>query len=145
MTLDAIALARAALADRPAWLVGGVVRDMALGRRRGEDVDIVIDGDPEQAARALAAQARRQEQPAACFSLSEEFGGWRVVSRDRSWQVDVEPLRGGSLEADLLLRDFTVNAIAEPIAGGTMIDPLGGLADSGERLAEGRRPLRLRG
>jgi putative nucleotidyltransferase with HDIG domain len=129
MTLEAIALARAALADRPAWLVGGVVRDMALGRRRGEDVDIVIDGDPEQAARALAAPARRQERPAACCSLSEEFGGWRVVSRDRSWQVDVEPLRGGSLEADLLLRDFTVNAIAAPIAGGAMIDPLGGLAD----------------
>jgi poly(A) polymerase len=129
MTIEAIALARAALADRPAWLVGGVVRDMALGRRRGEDVDIVIDGDPEQAARALAAQARRQDTPAACFALSEQFGGWRVVSRDRSWQVDVEPLRGGSLEADLLLRDFTVNAIAEPIAGGAMIDPLGGLAD----------------
>jgi poly(A) polymerase len=129
MTLEAIALARAALADRPAWLVGGVVRDIALGRRRGEDVDIVIDGDPEQAARALAAHARRQEHPAACFSLSEQFGGWRVVSRDRAWQVDVEPLRGGSLEADLLLRDFTVNAIAEPIAGGAMIDPLGGLRD----------------
>jgi poly(A) polymerase len=129
MSASAIELARAALCDRPAWLVGGVVRDTALGRRRGEDVDIVIDGDPEQAARALAAQARRAGSPAACFSLSEQFGGWRVVARDRSWQVDVEPLRGGSLEADLLLRDFTVNAIAEPICGGIAIDPLGGLAD----------------
>jgi poly(A) polymerase len=129
MSASVIDLARAALCDRPAWLVGGVVRDMALGRRRGEDVDIVIDGDPEQAARALAAKARRAGSPAACFSLSEQFGGWRVVARDHSWQVDVEPLRGGSLEADLLLRDFTVNAIAEPIGGGTAIDPLGGLAD----------------
>ncbi len=95
----------------------------------GEDVDIVIDGDPEQAARALAGQARRHGSPAACFALSEEFGGWRVVARDHSWQIDVEPLRGGSLEADLLLRDFTVNAIAEPVSGGAAIDPLGGVQD----------------
>lgn len=134
MSASAIALARAALAGRPAWLVGGVLRDRALGRSAGEDVDVVIDGDPEQTARALAGQARRQGSPAACFSLSEEFGGWRVVSRDHAWQIDVEPLRGGSLEADLLLRDFTVNAIAEPISGGAMIDPLGGLSD----LAAGR-------
>ena len=32
-------------------------------------------------------------------------------------------------EADLGLRDFTVNAIAEPIEGGAPIDPLGGLED----------------
>ena len=51
------------------------------------------------------------------------------MARDHSWQVDVEPLHGESLEADLALRDFTVNAIAEPIEGGAPIDPLGGLAD----------------
>jgi poly(A) polymerase len=134
VSASAIALARAALAGRAAWLVGGAVRDRALGRGDGEDVDLVIEGDPEQAARAIAGQARRQGSPAACFSLSEEFGGWRVVARDHSWQIDVEPLRGGSLEVDLLLRDFAVNAIAEPISGGTMIDPLGGLED----LAAGR-------
>ena len=46
-----------------------------------------------------------------------------------AWQVDVEPLRGETIEADLALRDFTINAIAEPIAGGAPIDPLGGLGD----------------
>jgi putative nucleotidyltransferase with HDIG domain len=56
-----------------------------------------------------------------------------VVARDGSWQVDVEPLRGSSLEQDLSLRDFTVNAIAEPIEGGEPIDPLGGLADLAAR------------
>jgi putative nucleotidyltransferase with HDIG domain len=71
----------------------------------------------------------RASEGAACFSLSEDFGAWRVVARDRSWQLDVQPLRAGSLEADLALRDFTVNALAEPIAGGALIDPLGGLAD----------------
>jgi putative nucleotidyltransferase with HDIG domain len=33
------------------------------------------------------------------------------------------------LEADLSLRDFTVNAIAEPLGGGERIDPLGGASD----------------
>jgi putative nucleotidyltransferase with HDIG domain len=104
--------------------VGGVVRDRLLGRQT-TDVDIVVDGDPAEAARAVARAGHR----AACFALSEDFGSWRVVAREHAWQVDVEPLRGQSIEADLALRDFTVNAIAEPIAGGAPIDPLGGLAD----------------
>jgi poly(A) polymerase len=133
---EGLRAARAALAGRAAWLVGGAVRDRALGRSvEIADVDIVVDGDPAEAARAVAQAASR----AACFALSEDFGAWRVVARDGSWQVDVEPLRGGSLQADLRLRDFTVNAIAEPIEGGAAIDPLGGLED----LAAGR--LRMAG
>ncbi|HEY2571103.1 MAG TPA: HD domain-containing protein [Solirubrobacteraceae bacterium] len=131
---DPLRAAREALAGRPAWLVGGAIRDRVLGRRT-TDLDVVVDGDPSQAARAIARAAGR----AACFALSEEFGAWRVSARDSSWQVDVEPLRGGSLQADLALRDFTVNAIAEPIEGGEPIDPLGGLTD----LAAGR--LRMAG
>jgi len=116
--------ARGALAGTRAWLVGGAVRDRLLGRQTA-DFDIVVQDDPARVARTLA----RAVRPAACFALSEEFGSWRVVSRDGGWQVDVEPLRGQSIEADLALRDFTVNAIAEPIAGGASIDPLGGAVD----------------
>ncbi|HEV3048482.1 MAG TPA: HD domain-containing protein, partial [Solirubrobacteraceae bacterium] len=61
--------------------------------------------------------------------LSDEFGAWRVVAAGHAWQADLSPLRGGTIEADLALRDFTVNAIAEPLAGGEPIDPLGGIAD----------------
>jgi poly(A) polymerase len=121
---DGLEVARAALAGQPAWLVGGAVRDRVLGRPL-TDLDVVVDGDPEQAARAIARAAGR----AACFALSEDFGAWRVVARDRAWQADIERLRGATLEADLSLRDFTVNAIAEPIEGGAPIDPLGGLED----------------
>jgi poly(A) polymerase len=121
---EALEIARAALAERPAWLVGGAVRDRLLGRELA-DLDVVIDGDPEQAARLLAQAAGR----AACFALSEDFGAWRVIARGGAWQADLEPLRGGSLRADLEMRDFTVNAIAEPIAGGEPIDPLGGIDD----------------
>ncbi|MEA2314077.1 MAG: poly(A) polymerase [Solirubrobacteraceae bacterium] len=128
--LDAV---REALAGRQAWLVGGAVRDRVLGRTAEiVDLDVVVDGDAAQAARAVARAAGR----AACFALSEEFGSWRVLARDGAWQVDLEPMRGGSLHSDLALRDFTVNAIAEPLQGGEPIDPLGGLADI--------RALRLR-
>jgi poly(A) polymerase len=120
--------ARAALAGRRAWVVGGAVRDQALGQAT-LDLDIVVDGDPAEAARAVA----RAAGAAACFALSEDFCSWRVVAHDSGWQVDVEPMRGGSLEADLGLRDFTVNAIAEPLEGGSPIDPLGGLADLAAR------------
>jgi poly(A) polymerase len=117
-------VARAALAGTRSWLVGGAVRDRLLGRPTA-DLDVVVGGDPEQAARAVARAARR----ASCFALSEDFGSWRVVARDHAWQVDVEPLRGETIEADLALRDFTINAIAEPISGGAPIDPLGGMSD----------------
>src|ERR1700759_953352 len=127
---DGLEAARTALSDRPAWLVGGAIRDRELGRPTA-DVDVVVEGDPAEAARAIARAAGR----AACFALSEEFGAWRVSARDSSWQVDVEPLRGGSLQADLALRDFTVNAIAEPLGGGATIAPTGGIADlSAKRL-----------
>ncbi|HEX3692797.1 MAG TPA: HD domain-containing protein [Solirubrobacteraceae bacterium] len=116
-----------------AWLVGGAVRDRELGRSLS-DIDVVVEGDAGQAARAIAAAARERGVRVACFALSEEFGAWRVATAAGGWQIDVESLRGGSLPADLALRDFTVNAIAEPIAGGDPIDPLGGLTD----LAAGR-------
>jgi putative nucleotidyltransferase with HDIG domain len=116
--------AREALGERQAWLVGGAVRDRLLGRETA-DLDLVVAGDPGEAAKAVA----RAAGSAACFALSEDFGCWRIVARDRSWQVDVEPLRAETLEEDLALRDFTVNAIAEPLAGGDAVDPLGGELD----------------
>ncbi len=123
-----LAAARAALAGRDAWLVGGAVRDRLLGRA-ADDADVVVDGDPAVAARAIADAAGK----AACFELSAQFGAWRVAARDGSWHLDVEALRGGTLHADLALRDFTVNAIAEPLAGGAPIDPLGGVRDLEQR------------
>jgi poly(A) polymerase len=128
MSTQALELIRSALSGRQAWLVGGAVRDRVLGRAAA-DLDVVVDGDPEQGARAIANAAKGLGVGVACFGLSDEFGAWRVVARESSWQVDVERLRGESLRSDLELRDFTVNAIAEPLQGGELFDPLGGLGD----------------
>ena len=105
------------------WLVGGAVRDRLLGRAT-DDVDVAVDGDPAAVARELGRAAG-----GAAFPLSEAFGAWRVVARDRAWQVDVLRLRDGDLLTDLAARDFTVNAMAEPLAGGEVVDPHGGRAD----------------
>ena len=128
----ALALARELLADRRCWVVGGAVRDELRGLPPSADLDLVIDGAVEPAARALARAAR-----GTAFSLSDAFGGWRVVAPGQAWQADLNPLRGDTIEADLRLRDFTVNAIARPLEGGAVVDPLGGAVD----LADGR--LRL--
>jgi putative nucleotidyltransferase with HDIG domain len=93
------------------------------------DADVALEGDVRAAARALA-----RATGGAPFALSHAFGAWRVVARDRSWQVDVVPLQGGSIEADLALRDFTVNAMAEPAGGGARVDPHGGTRDLGARI-----------
>ena len=104
------------------------MRDDILGRVT-TDLDLAVEGDVGSAARALARAARGP-----LFELSDAFGSWRVLAPDRSWQADLSPLRGGSLEADLALRDFTVNAIAEPLSGGERVDPHDGAGD----LAAGR-------
>jgi poly(A) polymerase len=135
---DPLELARTTLAGTHAWLVGGAVRDRLRGKAGAFDLDIVVEGEPREVARALARGASGQR--ATAFALSEEWGGWRVVSQAGGWQIDVERLRGGTLEEDLALRDFTVNAIAEPLgepAGNPaeLIDPLGGQGDlAGRRL-----------
>ncbi|MHB1569976.1 MAG: HDIG domain-containing metalloprotein, partial [Solirubrobacteraceae bacterium] len=69
------------------------------------------------------------------FELSHSFGAWRVVARDRSWQVDLTPLDGDTIDDDLAKRDLTINAIAEPLDGGARVDPFGGVEDlRGRRL-----------
>ncbi len=115
---------RAALQDGPAaWLVGGVVRDDLLDRPL-RDVDLAVQGEPEAAARAVAAHLGG---PA--FSLSERFGAWRVLDGDRRLVCDISPLQGATIEEDLRHRDFTVNAMAVPLEGGETIDPHGGRSD----------------
>jgi putative nucleotidyltransferase with HDIG domain len=113
--------------DDRAWIVGGAVRDASLGREVS-DLDLAVAGDPGAAARAIAA-----ETDAHAFELSAEFGTWRVVSRRSDWQIDVTALRGETIEADLAERDFTIGAVAVPLAGGEPIDPYAGLFDLFDR------------
>lgn len=116
---------RVALSGTPAWLVGGAVRDIAMGREVN-DLDVAVAGPPEAPARRIA-----KGLGGVAFELSEEFPAWRVKDREDRWQVDVAELRADSIDVDLTLRDFTVGAVAVDLAGGDVLDPLGGLDDIG--------------
>ena len=119
--------ARAALEGAEAWVVGGAVRDQLLGRPL-VDLDI--------ACREPEAAARRYGGPV--FPLSERHGAWRVALPDDR-TVDFTPLRDG-IEADLATRDFTINAIAEPLFGGDLVDPFGGQEDLERRVLRAVSP-----
>jgi tRNA nucleotidyltransferase (CCA-adding enzyme) len=117
------------IAERvPAYLVGGAIRDLLLG----PDLDVAIEGDPE----ALA------DLPG--FELEREglFLTGRLQRDDH--KVDVAraraesyprpgalpEVRPASIADDLARRDFTINAMAVPLADESeLIDPHGGVAD----------------
>jgi poly(A) polymerase len=125
---EALAAAREALAGEQAWLVGGAVRDRLLGRDT-DDIDLAIAGDPKPHARRIARAVR-----GAAFELSGAFGAWRVVAPEHAWHVDLVTLRDDDIRADLAQRDFTINAMAEPLGGGELLDPHGGRQDLADRL-----------
>ncbi len=125
-----ISAARTALEEHPGsvWIVGGAIRDVLLGEGVA-DADLAVErGSEEEAARAIARVAG-----GSAFPLSEEYATWRAVAPTDGWHVDVSGLRAAAIEDDLRARDFTVNAIALPLAGGEPIDPTGGIADAGAR------------
>src|SRR5437870_6590807 len=115
---------RETLAGEEAWIVGGAIRDELLGRPI-VDLDVAV-AEPERAARRFA-----RSSGGAPFPLSERHGAWRVAL-DGARTVDFTPL-GGPIEDDLATRDFTINAIAVPLAGGEPVDPFGGRADLAAR------------
>jgi tRNA nucleotidyltransferase (CCA-adding enzyme) len=125
----------------PAYLVGGVVRDLLL-YKPGFDVDLVVVGDAEEYARALA----------------ERLGG-RVVTHGRfgtavvhyadDRHLDVAMARtetypapgtlpevapAASIEEDLARRDFTINAMAIALPDGELVDPFSGRSHLADQL-----------
>ncbi|HEY1565537.1 MAG TPA: HD domain-containing protein [Solirubrobacteraceae bacterium] len=118
-----------------AWLVGGTVRDRVLGRETA-DFDVATAGSAGDIARALGRAAG-----GFAFELSEAFGAWRIVAHDRTWQVDVLPLNGATIEEDLGRRDLTINAIAAPLGSRGYVDPFGGLEDLSMRRLRAVSPV----
>ncbi|MCB0190533.1 MAG: CCA tRNA nucleotidyltransferase [Anaerolineae bacterium] len=114
-----------------AYLVGGAVRDLLLGREDVIDFDFVVPGDGVTVARQVANALH-----AAFYPLDVERGTGRVVyttAEDKTY-LDFASFRGVDLTADLADRDFTINAIALSLANPPhLIDPLNGEADLEQR------------
>jgi tRNA nucleotidyltransferase (CCA-adding enzyme) len=121
----------------PAWLVGGAVRDLMLGADT-VDLDVAIEGDAREVARALAERLGGQAVEHERFGTATVHAGGLTAdlasTRRESYAQpgalpDVEP---ASLDDDLARRDFTVNAMAaalDPQRLGELRDPHGGRAD----------------
>jgi len=114
-----------------AYLVGGAVRDLLLGRATC-DLDLAVERDAMLLARQLADHLR-----AAYVPLDEARDVARVVVRVGAEQrhVDIARLRAEGIEADLWARDYTINAMAIPLRGelDAFLDPTGGRADLAAR------------
>jgi poly(A) polymerase len=111
------------------YLVGGAVRDHLLGRPT-KDIDIA-SSDPKGLAGLIA---RDRNAAVVAFREGTDKECLRVVDRDSpDVFVDIAPVRGTAISDDLLLRDFTVNAMAIRIRPGKepgeVIDPLNGADD----------------
>jgi poly(A) polymerase len=117
-----------------AYLVGGAVRDLLLGRPL-VDLDLAVPRGAVALARRLA-----DGLGAGFVTLDADRGVGRMVwERDgRRLEVDVADFRAADLESDLRARDVTVNAMALPLdrerAGTEIVDPCGGRDDLARRI-----------
>jgi poly(A) polymerase len=126
------------------YLVGGVVRDLLVGRELkpgARDIDLTTDARPEETKRVLEGWAD------AVWTQGERFG--TIGCRHGEWDFEITTHRAEAyspdsrkpdvvfsdqVEADLSRRDFTVNAMALSLPDPELIDPFDGAAD----LAAGR-------
>jgi len=134
---ELLALLRRAAADlgATAYIVGGYVRDKLLGRPHPNPDVVVERGDALEMARRFAELAGAR--PPVTF---ERFGTAQVTlpgrlvefvtARAESYAPDSRKpnVRRGTLDDDLLRRDFTINTLLMDLEGRTH-DPLGGRKD----------------
>lgn len=119
------------------YLVGGVVRDLLLGRENF-DLDLVVEGDAIALARELA-EGKQCE-----LTTHQRFGTAKL--RWNGWSADIATARSetyakacalptvnpSTIRDDLFRRDFTINAMAvelNPGLYGHLLDLYGGLTD----------------
>ncbi len=132
-----------AAAGHPLYLVGGIVRDLLLGRELGPgaDIDLTTPAHPAEIKAVVGPVAD------ALWTQGERFGTIGVKVGERTFEITThraeaydpgsrkpEVSFGDDIDDDLARRDFTVNAMALRLPDPELVDPFGGAAD----LAAGR-------
>lgn len=128
----------------PAYVVGGYVRDLLLGKEC-KDIDVVCIGSGIDLAENLSGKFT----PKPAFSYFKNFGTAMlkfqdyeiefVGARKESYRSDSRKpiVEDGTLEEDQLRRDFTINAMAISVNSqnfGELLDPFNGV----QHLKEGK-------
>ena len=119
------------------FLVGGVVRDLVMGRLQPEsDMDLATDATPAETSRILRGWADAQ------YLVGARFG--TVGARRNHQRVEITTFReerypederkpavtfAKDIRSDLSRRDFTINAMAVSLPDGEFVDPFEGVRD----------------
>lgn len=124
-----------------AYLVGGTVRDILLGRDSATiDFDLTTDALPDEIEKIV------QPWADAIWLQGKRFGTIGCRKGDRVYEITThraevyvpesrkpEVQFSDSIEADLSRRDFTINAMALSLPDPDLIDPFGGVVDLGAK------------
>ncbi|MGH2511298.1 MAG: hypothetical protein ACRDGQ_01285, partial [Candidatus Limnocylindrales bacterium] len=119
---------------RAAWVVGGSLRDILLGRTPS-DWDLATDARPEQVQALFPGAVYQNAFGTVAVQRDGVMYEITTFRRDHDYADFRRPHRvefGATIEEDLARRDFTVNAIAwgaVPGASASLVDPFGGRAD----------------
>jgi tRNA nucleotidyltransferase (CCA-adding enzyme) len=124
------------------YLVGGVVRDLFLGRANF-DFDLVVEGDAISLARKLAKDSQAKLKIHSRFGTAKldypDFSLDLATARSETYSKPgtLPTVKPGSLKDDLIRRDFSINAMAlylNPQRFGELIDLYHGKDDLERRL-----------
>ena len=139
-------------AGNAAFIVGGSIRDLIIGRPPG-DFDVATSAHPEATLRIFGSRY--------AIPTGLQHGTVTVLTGETPQRhVEVTTFRGegayldgrrpstvtfsATLDEDLSRRDFTMNAIAYDPAAGTIIDPFDGRADIARKLVRTVGDAKLR-
>ena len=105
-----------------AYIVGGSIRDIILGRTPF-DYDIAVFGSPEKFAKKIAVKKSDH-----IIEIGKhDYKIIRVISDNKTF--DISSVNGNTIEDDLIKRDFTINAMACSLSSEKIIDCTGGMKD----------------
>jgi len=142
LALIKIAGKQASESGRELYIVGGVVRDLFLGRANF-DFDLVVEGDAIALARKIARDSQAKLTVHSRFGTSKlNYPGFSIDLATARSETYSRPgalpnVKPGSLKDDLIRRDFTINAMAlnlNPQHFGELIDLYRGREDLERRL-----------
>jgi len=121
------------------YLVGGIVRDLFVGRdftAGDRDIDLTTDARPDETKAVIGDWAD------AVWTQGERFGTIGCRKGDVAFEITThraevyspesrkpDVMFADGIEADLSRRDFTVNAMALSLPDPELIDPFDGVAD----------------